>query len=1173
MMGMYLALLRASQILERVKTLAPNTVGLDFAIEELESITGKNSAARKKISDGSSTMNNRSIYTRAIMAEYINKYGFEIAEFTYGTPVIRWWGENAKLKIGRYCSIAANVKIYLGGNHRHNCVTTYPFPSPPMNKDWPNANQRGLPTLPATKGNVVIGHDVWIGDDAVILSGVTVGNGAVIAARTVVTKDVPPYAIIGGNPFKIINYRFSQEEIATLLEMKWWDWPPSIVNHFVPYLCAENVTDFYNTYKKAISEGVDFSKGYQTEELFNGERAMPLAPNMDQQIMREHWARYNFVAPIVAGKRVLDVACGTGYGSDLLAQKAHSVAGGDISPEAVEYSQKHYQRDNLKYEIMDIRKIPSPDKSFDAVVSFETIEHIVEGEQFLSEIIRLLTDDGVLVVSTPLGGPVGNPHHVAYYQSGTFASYLLGFFDDVKLLFQQDDHFSEKTRSPAYAPTFTGEYALAICRKPRRRIEALTSIIILTHNQLEHTKLCLQSIEQHTPQPHELILVDNGSTDGTLDYLRKYANDRNNVRVIANKENLGFSAGNNQGLSVAKGSYVMLLNNDTVVTEGWLARMLTVFERYSDVGIVGPVSNNVSGPQQIKKVSYQSLEKMHHFAKQWSAAHTGQTIEFYRIVGFCLLAKREVIDRIGGLDEQFGSGNFEDDDFCLRAALAGYRARIAQDAFIHHTGSQTFKGAGINYRQSLERNWKIFKTKWKLPQDLPYGKVYSIKVDTKDISQYYIPVPPRIGIMPLIINTPPTEDTAVSDMFGKEVQHLTELYDKKLKGQSDLFSDNAVKEIPALIHSEDKPKLTSIIILTNNRLDYTKKCVKSIRKHTPEAYEIIFVDNGSTDGTVKWLQGQVKQNKNCRLIENSDQVLFARACNLGIEASQGEFLLLLDSQVIVSQSWLSGMLKCMNSADDIGLVGPVSNLASGPQIIENVPYDNDLNHMQEFALAIAHKNVGKTKDAIQLDGFCLLIKCSVLDLIGGFDEGYDSGSFAYDDLCLRSHIAGYQNVIAQDVFVHLYGSMTFKGNGQYFAEKWENFVEVDGNEYSVRMTREQQLKKLLEWGEERFSQGDVSTAIKIFERVLRLDKTNTQALNNLGAIQWQIGDMISAMETFQIALSFNPEDPDALANLLQAATETGRFDLIKQNLLDILKQAHPANQDIARLIDGHQGNV
>jgi|GEM_PF-4427883 len=731
---------QAFDIFQQVGIHAPQTLLIEATLEQLAAITGKKATPIKKDASWRPQMEAGFVYTKNVMADDIVKYGFEIGEFTYGTPVIRWWGENAKLKIGRYCSIAANVKIYLGGNHRHYCVTTYPFPSPPMNKDWPNANQRGLPTLPATKGNVVIGHDVWIGDDTVILSGVTIGHGAVIAARTVVTKDVPPYAIVGGNPFKIISYRFSQEEIAMLLEMKWWDWSPAIVNQFVPYLCAENVTDFCNAYKKAISEGIDFSKGYQNEEFFTGERAMPMAPNMDPQIMREHWARYRYISPIVAGKRVLDVACGAGYGSALFAETAQQVVGGDISPETVKYCQDYYQFDNLKFEIMDIRKINYPDKSFDMINSFETLEHVVEGEIFLKEVTRLLVDDGMLAISTPLGGPFGNPYHFAYYQRGTFASYLRNFFEEVQLLFQIDDQFLEKSISPDYASTFTGEYAIAVCKTPKKRVAGLTSIIILGYNQLELTKSCLDSIARFTAEPYEIIIVDNGSNNETIEYFKQYKDNRDNVQVIFNGENRGYAGGNNQGLALAGGEYVLLLNNDTVVTDGWLTRMLAIFKNHPEVGLVGPMSNYVAGPQLIKDVPYRNMKQMHQFAKKLADKNSGQTSESFRIVGFCLMARRAVVDRIGCLDEKFGRGNFEDDDFCIRAAISGFKALIARDVFIHHVGGQTFQALNIDYRQSIEKNWVIFKTKWNIPAVTPYGS-YSISLTTSDPSKYYIPLP------------------------------------------------------------------------------------------------------------------------------------------------------------------------------------------------------------------------------------------------------------------------------------------------------------------------------------------------------------------------------------------------------------------------------------------------
>ena len=258
----------------------------------------------------------------------------------------------------------------------------------------------------------------------------------------------------------------------------------------------------------------------------------------------------------------------------------------------------------------------------------------------------------------------------------------------------------------------------------------LVSIIILAHNQLKDTQQCLASIEKHTPQPHELILVDNGSTDGTGQFFRTYATKHNHARIILNRENLGFSAGNNQGLACATGDAILLLNNDTVATPGWLERMLTTLDLYPECGLVGPVSNSVSGPQLISSANYSSLEQLPKFAAQWCASHAGQSAEARRLVGFCLLLRRAVVEKIGGLDPQFGSGNFEDDDLCIRAGLAGFKLRIAQDSFVHHTGGQTFKGAKIDYRTSMERNWQLFKAKWAMPAGDPLEKGYRLPTAT-----------------------------------------------------------------------------------------------------------------------------------------------------------------------------------------------------------------------------------------------------------------------------------------------------------------------------------------------------------------------------------------------------------------------------------------------------------
>lgn len=156
---------------------------------------------------------------------------------SYGKPIVHWENDKAKLVIGSYCSIAANVHIYLGGNHNINWVTTYPLGASLETKTNPfNIESVGHPF---TKGDVIIGNDVWIADNVTIMSGVTIGDGAVIANNSHIIKDVEPYSLVGGNPAKHIKYRFSQEQIKKLLEIKWWDWEDEKINKFSPVLCND----------------------------------------------------------------------------------------------------------------------------------------------------------------------------------------------------------------------------------------------------------------------------------------------------------------------------------------------------------------------------------------------------------------------------------------------------------------------------------------------------------------------------------------------------------------------------------------------------------------------------------------------------------------------------------------------------------------------------------------------------------------------------------------------------------------------------------------------------------------------------------------------------------------------------------------------------------------------
>jgi GT2 family glycosyltransferase/predicted Zn-dependent protease len=251
--------------------------------------------------------------------------------------------------------------------------------------------------------------------------------------------------------------------------------------------------------------------------------------------------------------------------------------------------------------------------------------------------------------------------------------------------------------------------------------DELVSLVILCCNAVEFTRRCLERVWQHTRPPYEVILVDNGSTDDTAAYLqevRRWTGPQR-VEILRNPENRGFAAGCNQGLAQAQGRYVVFLNNDTLVTAGWLGGLIAwaLFD-WPEVGLVGPITNYAAPPQQIA-VTYRTLDELDSFVAR-RRDFAGRVQEFPRLSGFCLLARREVLDRVGPFDERFGIGFFEDDDLGLRVRRAGHKLLIAQDVFVHHFGSRTFAALGIDTDKQLRDNFAQFKDKWGSDAVTPY---------------------------------------------------------------------------------------------------------------------------------------------------------------------------------------------------------------------------------------------------------------------------------------------------------------------------------------------------------------------------------------------------------------------------------------------------------------------
>ena len=159
----------------------------------------------------------------------------------FNLKVHQYKGSESKIITGKNCSLAPEITIIAGGIHPVEWISTYPFR---VKFDFPDKYKDGMSF---TKGDVIIGNDVWIGTGVLILSGVLIGHGAVIAAGAVVTKNVPAYAIVGGNPAKVIRYRFDQENIKELLEIKWWDWSKEKIIDSVNLLSSSKISEFLKT--------------------------------------------------------------------------------------------------------------------------------------------------------------------------------------------------------------------------------------------------------------------------------------------------------------------------------------------------------------------------------------------------------------------------------------------------------------------------------------------------------------------------------------------------------------------------------------------------------------------------------------------------------------------------------------------------------------------------------------------------------------------------------------------------------------------------------------------------------------------------------------------------------------------------------------------------------------
>jgi GT2 family glycosyltransferase/glycosyltransferase involved in cell wall biosynthesis len=244
---------------------------------------------------------------------------------------------------------------------------------------------------------------------------------------------------------------------------------------------------------------------------------------------------------------------------------------------------------------------------------------------------------------------------------------------------------------------------------------ALVSVVVVTYGGLELTKACLESLARETWPRLEVIVVDNASSDGTPDYLKEEARRDPLLRTIFNGENRGFAAANNQGIAASRGAIVVLLNNDTVVPPGLMGRLARHLERDPSIGLLCPTTNFCGNEARVEPDygTDPDMSGLEAFASRRAVEHRGRVFDIGVAAMYCVAARRAVLDEVGPLDEAYGIGMFEDDDFAVRMRAKGYRVACAEDAYVHHVGQGAFrKLSPAAYDALWKRNQAYFEKKF-----------------------------------------------------------------------------------------------------------------------------------------------------------------------------------------------------------------------------------------------------------------------------------------------------------------------------------------------------------------------------------------------------------------------------------------------------------------------------
>jgi GT2 family glycosyltransferase len=465
------------------------------------------------------------------------------------------------------------------------------------------------------------------------------------------------------------------------------------------------------------------------------------------------------------------------------------------------------------------------------------------------------------------------------------------------------------------------------------------AIVMVVYNAFRFSKECFNHIVQNTNSPYKIYVINNGSTESQV---HDYFSSVSDIEYIKLDVNGGVGKGRNVGIQEALkdklNKYICLIDSDTKPSKGWLSPMTEFLSNNKDCSMVGPITNACTGHQNLVKNSWVSKYDKQTIINM--SKTNGSFSECSYLDRFCQVFRRDLISKVGILEENFGLIGWEDLDFCKRIVQAGLKMHISGASYVFHTWHASTRYNGMSYPLEVKKSSKAYHKKW----------------NRKIVAQ-------------------------------KEIEDADKV-------------DSSVRDNPE----------TSVIVLTYNNLEINKRFFENFQKFTNN-YELIVIDNGSTDGTVEYLESLTCIN---RLIKNSTNQGVIKARNLGLKLSTNPYVVCLDNDQIVKNNWLFLLHKEMGQGYDF----------VGVEAWE----------MSDRHLMPKKRHVIK-RSGIKIDyvgaGGCLMKK-SVLEDIGIYDERFGMAYYEDPDLCYRAKEAGYKiGWCHRNIINHLEHQTLIKGQRDF----------------------------------------------------------------------------------------------------------------------------------------------